>query len=176
MQTPQLLQELTAAHQDFVALFNRFDKTTFESQLIPGKWTAGEQLLHILKSVRPVSTGLKLPIFIPKLLFGPPNREPMPYDVIVKNYQKKLAEGLTAPPRYEPSKVDFASREKLLAAVVSTVASIVKSAAARTERDLDSVTFPHPSLGKLSIREMLLFTLYHVRHHHHQVEALLAVK
>jgi hypothetical protein len=33
------------------------------------------------------------------------------------------------------------------------------------ERKLDSLQLPHPLLGKLTVREMLLFTLYHQRHH-----------
>ena len=33
------------------------------------------------------------------------------------------------------------------------------------EKDLDRYILPHPLLGKLTIREMLFFTVYHVQHH-----------
>jgi len=33
------------------------------------------------------------------------------------------------------------------------------------EDDLDRVMLPHPLLGKLTLREMLFFTIYHVEHH-----------
>ena len=33
------------------------------------------------------------------------------------------------------------------------------------EADLDRYLLPHPLLGKLTIREMLFFTLYHNYHH-----------
>jgi hypothetical protein len=34
------------------------------------------------------------------------------------------------------------------------------------EKKLDSLILPHPLLGKLTLREMLYFTNYHVIHHH----------
>lgn len=34
-----------------------------------------------------------------------------------------------------------------------------------TEQDLDTVLLPHPLLGKLTVREMLYFTIYHAQHH-----------
>ncbi|MEO8501391.1 MAG: hypothetical protein ABI565_10790 [Vicinamibacteria bacterium] len=40
-----------------------------------------------------------------------------------------------------------------------------KLGAAESEA-LDSTRLPHPILGRLSVREMAFFTLYHLRHHH----------
>jgi hypothetical protein len=37
-----------------------------------------------------------------------------------------------------------------------------------SEDDLDSIRLPHPLLGKLTVREMLYFAVYHVGHHHRQ--------
>ena len=34
-----------------------------------------------------------------------------------------------------------------------------------SERALDRYRLPHPLLGRLTVREMLLFTLYHSVHH-----------
>ncbi len=33
------------------------------------------------------------------------------------------------------------------------------------DSDLDRLRLPHPLLGKLTVREMLYFTLYHNAHH-----------
>jgi hypothetical protein len=38
------------------------------------------------------------------------------------------------------------------------------------ENDLDKYRLPHPLLGKLTLREMLFFTLYHNRHHMNNVQ------
>ena len=34
-----------------------------------------------------------------------------------------------------------------------------------SEQDLDKYILPHPLLGKLTMREMMYFTIYHVQHH-----------
>ena len=34
-----------------------------------------------------------------------------------------------------------------------------------SEKDLDKYKLPHPLLGKLTVREMLFFTIYHNEHH-----------
>lgn len=35
----------------------------------------------------------------------------------------------------------------------------------KTCDELDKYILPHPLLGKLTIREMMYFTIYHVEHH-----------
>jgi hypothetical protein len=39
-----------------------------------------------------------------------------------------------------------------------------------TEEELDKYILPHPLLGKLTIREMMYFTIYHVLHHQMMTE------
>jgi len=39
-----------------------------------------------------------------------------------------------------------------------------------SEQDLDELILPHPLLGKLTLREMMYFTMYHVLHHHKSIE------
>jgi hypothetical protein len=43
-----------------------------------------------------------------------------------------------------------------------------------SEKDLDTLILPHPLLGKVTLREMLYFTIYHVQHHVEQVKTNLA--
>jgi hypothetical protein len=42
------------------------------------------------------------------------------------------------------------------------------------EEDLDRYRLPHPLLGKLTVREMLLFTVYHNYHHPRSLAARLS--
>ena len=39
------------------------------------------------------------------------------------------------------------------------------------EDDLKSYQLPHPVLGKLSIKEMIFFTIIHTDHHRMQIES-----
>jgi hypothetical protein len=43
-----------------------------------------------------------------------------------------------------------------------------------SEASLDELILPHPLLGKLTLREMLYFTIYHAGHHHHLIETALS--
>jgi uncharacterized damage-inducible protein DinB len=47
----------------------------------------------------------------------------------------------------------------------AAVQELVRAAGRWSERALDARQLPHPLLGKLTVREMLFFTLYHNRHH-----------
>ena len=39
-----------------------------------------------------------------------------------------------------------------------------------SESDLDTLQAPHPLLGKLTLRELMYFTIYHAQHHQRNVE------
>jgi len=41
-----------------------------------------------------------------------------------------------------------------------------------TELELDSITIPHPLLGKLTIREMFYVMSYHPLHHKMQIQEI----
>ena len=38
------------------------------------------------------------------------------------------------------------------------------------DRNLDTLVLPHPVMEKMSIREILLWTAYHIEHHINQLE------
>ncbi len=38
-----------------------------------------------------------------------------------------------------------------------------------SEEELDKYILPHPLMGKVTLREMLYFTIYHVQHHEKQI-------
>ena len=38
--------------------------------------------------------------------------------------------------------------------------------------DLDRYLLPHPLLGKITLREMLYFTTFHIQHHQQTIENL----
>lgn len=68
--------------------------------------------------------------------------------------------------RYIPHKVSYKQKQGLTAALSYALNRLEKSLAKFNEEDLDNYILPHPLLGKLTMREMLYFTAYHVTHHH----------
>ncbi|HLG40078.1 MAG TPA: DinB family protein [Chitinophagaceae bacterium] len=129
------------------------------------KWCAGQQLDHIYRSVSALNRGLALPKFIIKLFVGKANRSSKDYDALVAKYKSKLDAGGRATGRFVPRPVQpgqkMVLKEKLLKAVESLCHKIDRY----NEKELDYYILPHPLLGKLTLREMLYFTIYHAEHH-----------
>jgi hypothetical protein len=130
-----------------------------------GKWTAGQQLEHMVKSVRPVVLAFRLPAFLLKVIFGKANRPSKDYNALVEKYKQKLATGGKASAPFIPNPVAVADKEKLSKRLQSLIESLVKQVDSFSEEKLDQLILPHPLLGKLTFREMLYFTIYHVEHH-----------
>ncbi|HEY3430804.1 MAG TPA: DinB family protein [Cyclobacteriaceae bacterium] len=134
-----------------------------------GKWTAGQQLEHLMKSVRPVTLAFALPSFLMKLIFGKANRPSKTYDALVEKYQSKLATGGKSSAPFIPKAVSVGDKEKLAKQLLALVHSLATRTGKFSEEQLDVLILPHPLLGKLTFREMLFFTIYHVQHHEAQV-------
>jgi hypothetical protein len=165
MNKQEIAEKLRANHQIFVDFAAGLSKPEF--MFAPAnKWTAGQQLEHIVRGVTPVRSALTLPKFVPRLLFGKAKRDSIDYDALVKNYQAKLAAGSRASGRFVPPEIEFESRENLKNKLLETVEGLIKKVGKFSEAQLDEYVLPHPILGKLTIREMLYFTIYHVEHHH----------
>lgn len=169
LQITQLLQQNHQAFANYVCSLNE-QEYTFAPQ---NKWTAGQQTEHIIKSVVPVANALAMPLTMLAEMFGQANRPSKTYDELVAKYLSKLAEGGLAPSTFVPENQAFADREKLTQKLSSVVANLCEKVAGFSESDLDSYVLPHPLLGKLTLREMLYFTSYHVLHHQELIEKYL---
>ena len=135
-----------------------------------GKWTPAQQVEHILRAVRPVSMALRVPKWFLRWRFGKPNRPQRDYDGLVQRYKEKLAAGGRASGRFVPPPVPAGDIEGIAASLRGTVKTLCDRVDSWTEHELDTVLLPHPLLGKLTVREMLYFTIYHVQHHQALVE------
>lgn len=173
MNKQQIIEKLTADHRlftDYVSSLSEEDFLTAPN----GKWSAGQQLDHIFRGVSPVKLALTLPKFVPKLIFGTANRSSRNYDQLVEKYQGKLAAGSKAGGRFLPAVISFDQRTRLTGNLTNAVAGLNKRVEKLSEDDLDKYILPHPILGKLTMREMLYFTIYHAGHHHRATETNLS--
>lgn len=87
-------------------------------------------------------------------------------------YQEKLKLGGKSPERFAPAKITVADRDALLEKLEKTAEKLVKLVGKWSEADLDAYILPHPLLGKVTIREMMMFTVYHVGHHRNIVQRM----
>lgn len=135
-----------------------------------GKWSPAQQLEHILRSVGPVLMALGLPKWFLRLAFGKPNLPARTYEALVQRYQEKLAAGGRASGRFVPPAVPSRSVEQTSKALRDLIAKLATRVDRWSEAELDETLLPHPLLGKLTVREMLYFTIHHVQHHQRLVE------
>jgi len=169
MDKDELAQNLKDRHRDFCDLIDKLspDEFLFHQE---GKWSAAQQLDHIIRSITPVILGLSLPKFLLRLVFGRAKRPSMDYDTLVKTYQAALAKGGKSPRAYEP-KIDAASFQFVgpvkLYEFITRLTQLLESL---SDTDLDQIQAPHPLIGKITLRELMYFTLYHVQHHQRSVE------
>ncbi len=131
------------------------------------RWTAGQQIQHLVDSIKPLNLALSLPSFILKAKFGTTNRELRTYNEIVNKYNEKLI-------KYKDKARDFNSKvstpdEKKLIKLVTTLKKQNKKLQYKTEKlsnyKLDNLILPHPLLGKMPLREIIMWTAHHTEHH-----------
>lgn len=175
---PQTRSEILASLQRLHGESNQFlgamsDAEFFTSQ--GGKWSPAEQVRHLTKSVRPVAKALRLPRIALALLFGYRRAASRSFTEVEAFYQNKLKTGVTAgrfAPSAQPAPNDpRARRTEIMQYWHDAHQQLERAMATWPEITLDRYRLPHPVLGKLTVREMLFFTLYHNAHHVRQVYA-----
>ncbi|MBN8565746.1 MAG: DinB family protein [Flavobacteriales bacterium] len=164
MNKQTLKNNLSERHNSFISNMHNLTDEEFVS-CKNEKWSAGQQLEHIYLSVKPVRQILGLPRFTLKLIWGKANRESKSYDELVKKYIYKLEKGGRATGRFIPKVVSIEKRDKLNVELKNEINKLNSILDKFTEEELDYYILPHPLLGKLTLREIMYFTIYHVEHH-----------
>lgn len=161
--------ELQRVHEAFVATIRSFPEDRLEVRP-HGKWSPAQHLEHIRMSVRPVATALLVPRWFLRWRFGTPNRPPRSYEALVQRYKEKLAAGGKAPSPFTPLEIRAGQVVQTSEALLRSVHRLCERTQRWSDLDLDRYLLPHPLLGRLTIREMLFFTIHHAQHHKALVE------
>lgn len=128
------------------------------------KWSVAQNIQHLILSVKPLNFAFTLPNFA-LLFFGKLNRDPRNYEEMVGKYHQKLVEGAVSTEQFTPKDED-SNKEEIMKQFRTVNDTFLKKIDEFSEQDLDKYLLPHPLLGKLTLREMLYFTIYHTLHHH----------
>ena len=163
----EVIDALRRAESEGDAYWNAFPLDEFFAP-IGEAWSPAENVRHLTKSIRPVATVLATPRVVLRVMFGRPRRASLPFDELRVRYEGLLAEGATAG-RFAPSAQEEADHAAWRTRIMSERRAAQEHLLAAIERwseaQLDGYQLPHPLLGKLTVREMLLFTAYHQSHH-----------
>jgi DinB superfamily len=165
MTKPEILQKLAEGFSIVDDTLRNADDAIFYVRK-DNKWSIAENCKHLSLSVKPLNMAFLLPNFA-LLFFGKLDRPARTYDEMVSKYLQKLAEGAVATAQFVPEKLSVENKkEDLIEELKKINDSFLKKVDDFTEEDLDKYLIPHPVLGKLTIREMLYFTICHTLHHH----------
>jgi len=165
MNTELITKKLVENHLNFSNYIAGLSLDAYEFSYLE-KWNAGQHLDHIIKSVSVLTKALSIPRFILKSKFGVANRASGTPDVLIEKYLEKLKTAKPTPSRFQPVIISFTQKEKAIKKLKKQVDKLCKRAMKFSEDNLDVYILPHPLLGKLTLRELLHFTSYHVEHHH----------
>lgn len=161
----ELIQRLEVATSPIFDWLIQQESEKFNAHLVPDKWTTAQHIDHLIKSMQPINKALNLPKLALQTMFGKCKRTEMDYDTIFQKYKEQLAAGGKAPKTFIPSTAPF-NKEKSTKKLATVMQDLIKNVGKWEETKLSIYQLPHPLLGKLSIREMLLFTAIHNQHHY----------
>ncbi len=162
-----IVSKLEESHQNLLSWLddpNNLDKWETGPE---GKWTTGQQALHLLQSIKPLNDALSMPKFILRYKFGKANRDVRDFNTVVDRYQERLkhAQGKT----YKGSRNMKIPSEKEKQYILNRLQIENKKLQTKTmrwkDKDLDNYILPHPLMGKMPVREIIMWTAHHVNHH-----------
>lgn len=154
--------------------FRSYTDTLSDSEFFEGseKWNAAEVYAHMIRSIRPVYLACRLPSPILKLFFGRANRPSRTSEQVIEKYQKVLAAGGVSSAKFlPPSRHGLDKRQKYEAVFQKLTTQMAQKTVRISEDKLDHCVLPHPLLGKLTLREMIYFSIHHMQHHLEHLQA-----
>lgn len=132
-------------------------------------WSASDNVDHVIKAVKPVAKAMNLPKAVLLTMFGKPEKPSQTYEEICSIYRAEIAKGAKASGNYLPNQETPEAPEDKKAELLSQLSKVVEKLISAVEKwdedSLDEAQLPHPILGKLTLREMLFFTVYHNLRH-----------
>ena len=166
MQKEDINQLLEQKHQVLFDWINSQPEDCYQ-QGPDEKWTTGQHIQHLVDSIKKLNHALSFPKFILKSKFGVSNRELRDYNAIVNRYQEKLAGNQERAKVFNqdvksPTEMKF---QQLLTTLQIQNKKLQHKTNKFKDEHLDNLILPHPLMGKMPIREVIMWTAYHTEHH-----------
>ncbi len=170
---PRLQEELQTAHERLWATVMACAPER-AAMAAPGKWNALQHMVHIHLGVKAMAAYLALPKAIITEKFGKLDRPSMDMAALSKKYYDRLGQGVVPPDRFVPPPMDAVERARMIEEGRDHVRALSQALAAWREEDLEAHMCPHPAMGPLTAREMVMFTVLHAEHHTRSIERITA--
>jgi uncharacterized damage-inducible protein DinB len=162
----QLIEDLKNAFQETINWINEQPESHFNEEIVAGKWSIAGHLYHLIKSTKAVTKGMSMPRLGLRTMFGKSNRTERVYDEMVEKYEEVVVKNsFKTLKSYEAEAERTFERSALIKRFESELNDFLKVLDKWKEADMSVYVMPHPALGKLTIREFVLFTTLHTHHH-----------
>lgn len=165
----EVMETLRGVNHTVTEYFSGLTPDTFFAHP-EGVWSPAENLQHLIQSVSPVAQALGIPSESLHKRFGVAERPSRGYSELVRLYQAELAKGAVTTSQYEPvldglPGEPHMAQDDILRNWERVSGGLLDILERQSDDDLDRTQLPHPLLGLLTMRELLLWTAYHNLHH-----------
>jgi hypothetical protein len=171
----EIAMGLQKAYQELYSYCITTSDEQFFKQPAADKWSPAQQVKHLITSTHLTHLVFRLPKFIIRYMAGKPNRPSKTYEELVAKYISKLQLGGTAPARFQPKTIEASyGKEKLLkefSLKMEKLSEIINSSK-WSGSAADQYLAKHPLLGRITLRELGYFTIYHTGHHLKSIKQL----
>lgn len=166
---PSILETLSVVEREVGDFFGSLDASEIGLR-VGDAWTPAQHLDHLNIAVSAAARAYTVSPWLLQLRFGRAHAS-RTYDDLRNAYRARLASGGGASGRYVPQRDDggnedpIVRRTLLLSRWYRVNARLQEGIGKWREVSMDRVRVPHPLLGRLTMRELAFFTIYHNRHH-----------
>ena len=161
-----IIRQLENVSDKFSSFCSGISNELFFRQPIE-KWSVAQNVTHLITSANMTRLAYRLPKLIIRLYTGKPNRSSRSYDELVAKYKYKLVQGGRASGRFVAKPVSQNNgKENILDNFNKSMIKLINALQTKwDDKQLDKYLAPHPLLGKITLRELSYFTIYHTEHH-----------
>lgn len=166
MNKTQLLELTNEKFDDLFAFLDHHEDALWNKGP-EGKWTTGQHVMHLIQSAKPLNRAMGMPMFVLWYKFGKANRGPRSYDTVKTKYRTKLAAAgnVLSPFSRNMPETPIAGKQSLIDELNKQRAILLKKIKRISEKSMDKYLIPHPLLGRMLIREIIMWNAVHVEHH-----------
>jgi hypothetical protein len=171
MKKEEIIAGFRSAIAEILALTDKSTEKEFYASKNE-KWSAAVNFAHLTLSAKVVARGLTAPKIALWFKFGRQfSRDSISYEAIVEKYLIANAVPRTNPTGFEPRMHPDSTKAYEIKQFTDVHEKLIATLSGWSEKQLDSYLIPHPLMGKITVRELLCFLVYHIKHHQKAVFA-----
>lgn len=161
----EIVEQLQQQYQLLTTWLEEYPEEHFDLVPASSNWSAGQHADHLIRSTKPLNKIMRFPRLMLKTTFGTCNRAERTFEEVIAKYKKGLAAGGQATGDFIPPKIENNQKTALIDTLNDEVKKLNQVTLKWSASDFSKYVIPHPLIGKLTLREMMFFTIYHTHHH-----------